>query len=159
MNMKSKILNTNTRLQTNSEVNYTSVTVLNKDIAKQPYTLNKYRKPTGFLPAQECKNPLEGRLGHTNIAMVSSSRTSSRAPMSAHVTSGIVTKPSLLAEGCTDDSATIKSFISMHSFCSCSSGKGACSFSKSKSLCNSSLTYMKRERKRLCNWVKLPEPF
>lgn len=42
MNTKSKILNTSTRLETNSEVNYTSMTVLNKGIAKYPYALNKY---------------------------------------------------------------------------------------------------------------------
>lgn len=42
MNTKSKILNTNTGLETNSGENYTSLTVLNKDITTYPYTLNKY---------------------------------------------------------------------------------------------------------------------
>ncbi len=37
----------------------------------------------------------------TNMDICSSSRTSFNAPISFHVTSGIVAKPSLFAEGCT----------------------------------------------------------
>lgn len=76
----------------------------------------------------------------TNIAMVSSSRMSSRAPTSAHVTLGTVTKPSLLAEGWTEDRATMKSFNSMHSPCSCSSERGSWFLSNLSRLCNSSFT-------------------
>lgn len=75
----------------------------------------------------------------TNIAMVSSSLTSSRAPISAHVTLGTVAKPSLLAEGWTEDRATMKSFNSMHSPLSCSSERGSWFLSNPSSLCNSSL--------------------
>lgn len=63
---------------------------------------------------------------------------SSRAPISAHVTLGTVTKPSLLAEGWTEDRATMKSFNSRHSPCSCSSERGSWFLSNPKSLCNSS---------------------
>lgn len=116
------------------------------------YTLNKYEQRNWdifiFCIGGGVKKPLKVVLTHTNIAIVSSSRTSSRAPISAHVTSGIVTKPSLLAEGCTDDNATIKSFISMHSVCSCSSGKGSCFFSKSKSLCNSTWVNSRKKNGR-----------
>lgn len=75
----------------------------------------------------------------TKIAMVSSSLMSSRAPTSAHVTLGTVTKPSLLAEGWTEDKATMKSFSSMHSPCSCSSERGSWFLSNLSRLCNSSL--------------------
>ena len=45
---------------------------------------------------------------HTRIAIVSSCLTSFSAPTSSQVTSGIVAKPSLLADGWTVDNAALK---------------------------------------------------
>lgn len=89
----------------------------------------------------------------TRMAMVSSSLTSSRAPMSAQVTLGTVTKPSLLAEGWTEDRATMKSFSSMRSPCSRSSERGSWFRSNTSSLCNSSLKGAiegKSEKRHIC---------
>lgn len=88
----------------------------------------------------------------TSIAMVSSSLMSSRAPISAHVTLGTVTKPSLLAEGWTEDRATMKSFNSMHSPCSCSSERGSWFLSNLSRLCNSSWTgaIERKEEHKVC---------
>ena len=43
---------------------------------------------------------------YTSIAMVSSSLIGPSAPISSHVVSGTVTKPSLFEDGCTRDRAT-----------------------------------------------------
>lgn len=48
----------------------------------------------------------------TMIAIVNSSLTSSKAPISSHVTSGIVAKPSLFAEGWTSRRACCKKLFS-----------------------------------------------
>jgi hypothetical protein len=64
------------------------------------------------------------RIGCT-IAMCNSSRVACSAPMSAHVTSGTVAKPSRFDDGCTCFSASVKSDIVMQSGASCASVSGS----------------------------------
>lgn len=70
------------------------------------------------------RNSSGRRIGCTT-AMLSSSRVWCSAPMSSHVTSGTVAKPSRLDDGCTTPSASRKSWFVMASFSRTADGRGS----------------------------------
>ena len=91
--------------------------------------------PANRIPCVLVKPKLANCCGYrtgARIAMLNSSLMSTNAPTSAQVTSGTVTNPSLLAEGCTMHRASLKSSMETYTDCSCSGLRGGCSFSHCK---------------------------